>query len=515
MKTAVLSLAAVILLCATALAASKPRDLLAHGGDKQFWIARVIPASANDPFESTNIFYREDFGGPWTPLRNISSRVMSLASHAGEMLVVLKDGQWMIGDEEDIRLGPPPPNDGKMIAIASEQATVWAVVTDEGPTTRTSTSPAATTLAAPIPAITVPVHRRFVYQFQNGQWINPKPLPAELTDQNFDSLSMAVVNDLPVLAWLGSGRKIEISRMNAGGTWKSPVEVAPPAGSQDFKLLSAEGHAVLWTSAPSNAPPNAMGGQLHEEDDFSRVITLPLTPPLPPAGQLQTFALFKERWRWIDNPDKEFYEQDYEMDGKVAPDYVPGSPDDQTEEKIPLAPYVGGAAVVVVIAAIAAISQRRTRGIPPPVPKDLILDRVAPLGVRSAAAIIDLIPTLATLWAFPHSFYEKPTQQDIINFEAVALVGLAAYVAHTLVSELICQQSVGKMVFGLRVAGSFGGKPSIMGIIVRNLLRPADLFPLVSFTAIILSPRWQRVGDLIGRTIVITDEPQEPEDEKG
>ena len=51
---------------------------------------------------------------------------------------MLKDGQWMIANETDIRLGPPPPNLGKMIAIASEGSTVWGVVTDQGPTTRLS-----------------------------------------------------------------------------------------------------------------------------------------------------------------------------------------------------------------------------------------------------------------------------------------------------------------------------------------------------------------------------------------
>ena len=197
------------------------------------------------------------------------------------------------------------------------------------------------------------------------------------------------------------------------------------------------------------------------------------------------------------------------MDGKPAPEYTSGSADN--EEEVPLAPFAGGAATVVLIAGAAAVAQRRSRGIPAPVPADQVLDRIAPLGVRSAAAIIDLVPTLATLGAIPHSASTSPTPQDVQNFGVIAMVGLAAYVAHTLLAELICGQSVGKMMFGLRVAGSFGGKPSILGIIARNLLRVADIFPLVSIVAVILSPRWQRVGDLIGRTVVITDEPSEPQ----
>ena len=235
---------------------------------------------------------------------------------------------------------------------------------------------------------------------------------------------------------------------------------------------------------------------------------------MPPPGQPQTIALFKERWRWLTSTENEFYEQAYEMDGKVAPDFVPatgGGAEDEGGPQFPLAPFVAVAGTVVLIAGVAAVMQRRNRGIPPAVPPEQVLDRIAPLGVRTAAALIDLVPALAAPWAIPRPLSVRPTPEDMTSFGIIALVGLAAYVGHTLVSELICGQTVGKMMFGLRVAGSFGGKPPVMGIIARNLLRVADLCPVVSLTAVILSPRWQRVGDLIGRTVVIVDE-EEPKD---
>src|SRR5208282_1398422 len=106
MRTAALSLLAWLALgacCLPARAATtalKARDLLAQGGEDHFWIAQVVSSSPASPFESTNLAYREDFGGPWTALeQSISSRVVSLASQEGELLLVLEDGQWMIADE--------------------------------------------------------------------------------------------------------------------------------------------------------------------------------------------------------------------------------------------------------------------------------------------------------------------------------------------------------------------------------------------------------------------------------
>ena len=258
MRRAALSVAAILLFCVPVWAAGPSRDLLAHGGDEQFWIARVVPKGPGNPFESTNLMYRENFGGPWTPLEGLSSRVVSMASSQGEALLVLKDGQWMIANETDIRLGPPPPNLGKMIAIASEGSTVWGVVTDQGPTTRLSDG-AATRVAATEEGITTPVLRWFVYQFSQGQWINPKKMPVK-EGGDFDSLSMAVVNGLPVIAWRGTGGKILISRMEADGTWHDPIVFTPPAESGDFKLLERRGAGGFVDERADPCSPERVGG---------------------------------------------------------------------------------------------------------------------------------------------------------------------------------------------------------------------------------------------------------------
>ena len=404
MKTAALRcLALLAALCClpapAAQAAAIPRDLLAHGGEDHFWIARVVSGAPATSFESTNLLYRENFGGPWTQLQSISSRVVSLASQQGELLLALQDGQWMIADDTDIRLGPPPPFDGKILALADEQKVVWAVVSDQGPTTRSATEPS--TQPAPVgPSISAPIHRWLIYRFGAGVWVTPQKLP-KIDDADFDNLSLAVLNQLPVIAWKRGDGFILITRMNADGSWTTPIAVQSPSGSQDFKLLNAQGNLVLWTSSPPNAPQDSMGGQLHEGDDFSKTISLAVIGTPPPPAMPQTMAFFEERWRWLTATPTEFYEQDYELDGRTAPDYVPGS--GEAEPSIPLLPYAGGASLVVIIAGAAAIAQRRSGAAPPPISSAEIMDHIAPMRIRLAAAMIDLVPALAALGAIPRS----------------------------------------------------------------------------------------------------------------
>jgi uncharacterized RDD family membrane protein YckC len=69
-------------------------------------------------------------------------------------------------------------------------------------------------------------------------------------------------------------------------------------------------------------------------------------------------------------------------------------------------------------------------------------------------------------------------------------------------------QTVGKKVMNLRVVDAEGLKLQPAQIIVRNLLRAVDslpLFYLVGGTALVLSKRAQRLGDLAANTIVIRE----------
>jgi len=68
--------------------------------------------------------------------------------------------------------------------------------------------------------------------------------------------------------------------------------------------------------------------------------------------------------------------------------------------------------------------------------------------------------------------------------------------------------TVGKRIVGLRVTELGGSRLSFRGALVRNLLRLVDcnLYGMILGIALILkTKRRQRLGDLLGRTMVIQD----------
>lgn len=67
-------------------------------------------------------------------------------------------------------------------------------------------------------------------------------------------------------------------------------------------------------------------------------------------------------------------------------------------------------------------------------------------------------------------------------------------------------QTVGKRLFRIRVVDELGLKLRFSQILLRNLLRVLDAFPflyLVGGTALFLSRKYQRLGDLVAGTVVI------------
>jgi uncharacterized RDD family membrane protein YckC len=221
--------------------------------------------------------------------------------------------------------------------------------------------------------------------------------------------------------------------------------------------------------------------------------------------------------RWIAYASDQQIEQDFSLDdfpksfpptGKMSP--VPSL----KPPVIPMMPWIAGDGIMVLLAALAAVRQRKLAESEPAVKRDDAKPRLAPLGVRFVAGLVDLAPILAVVALVQPANGANPLLGMGKSLGELLWLSLAAYVLHTLAAELICGQSIGKMVFGLRVVDLKGNAPSAGAIVLRNLLRVADVTLGLPLLIVFLTPLRQRVGDLVAGTVVISREGEEEEEEQ-
>ncbi len=133
---------------------------------------------------------------------------------------------------------------------------------------------------------------------------------------------------------------------------------------------------------------------------------------------------------------------------------------------------------------------------------------IAGLGIRALAAIVDLA-IMALLWtAIAVAIGGAKLYRPDFSLEIVtSLFGLIAVCIYFFASEAMWSATPAKLLIGLRVVGEEDGQPiDWVTSMLRNLLRPVDWFPTLYFVGFLLavnSPKNQRLGDRIARTVVI------------
>ncbi|MGQ9504834.1 MAG: RDD family protein [Thermogutta sp.] len=102
-----------------------------------------------------------------------------------------------------------------------------------------------------------------------------------------------------------------------------------------------------------------------------------------------------------------------------------------------------------------------------------------------------------------------PVLEDVFEFFFFISIFLIFWLYGGILEAVWNGRTLGKWVFGLRVVTVEGLPITPFQALMRNLLRAADLQPFftgwVGLLAMLLSPRFQRVGDLACKTMVIID----------
>ncbi|HET7602389.1 MAG TPA: stage II sporulation protein M [Gemmatimonadales bacterium] len=141
---------------------------------------------------------------------------------------------------------------------------------------------------------------------------------------------------------------------------------------------------------------------------------------------------------------------------------------------------------------------------------------IAGIGSRAAAALVDQAIVIALIVAMVLVFRFTGLAQTLLGpLTGAFLLGgaFAIWYGYFIFFEAFRHgQTPGKRWLGLRVVSDSGHAISRSGAVVRNLLRIADFLPppyLGGGLLVALHPRGRRLGDIVGGTIVVRDQPTE------
>ncbi len=443
----------------------------------------------------TVIRFRPTTSEGWAEVARLPGRATSIAVRGTQLAVLQESGDWSLLWPEGSALGPSLANKGRILALAGDGDTLWAIALVSGPLP--STQPATTSSTAPAVekevATTQPAAKTVLLRLSPAGWttLGPIDIPADAV------VEMAVSRNRVYTAVKRSGQPTQVYE----GT--SPmVSVKNPFATR-FALLSAEdGSILLWTSKDSDAgqlirlTTGLTGGMLANPTGL--VGAAPRTVEIS-TGRLRLFFL-----QVIDGKSA-VMEQKYDLKTLAKIDapsaLVFPSPRGEAKYQNILSAVVLAA---MVFAMIASFQHRRSlrellEKANHPIP--------APLGARLIAGAIDLLPMLAAMFAIyltiPLDADPTIAAQDP-RIEAITGVGIIVYLLHTTLIEAIFGRTVGKMLMGLKVV-DFEGKPASVGArVARNLLRIIELMIPPMAGLMIVSPLRQRAGDIAAGTLVVS-----------
>jgi uncharacterized RDD family membrane protein YckC len=136
---------------------------------------------------------------------------------------------------------------------------------------------------------------------------------------------------------------------------------------------------------------------------------------------------------------------------------------------------------------------------------------------RLAALLIDALPPAAACMAIfgianPVDLFSRHWIGAAMEFDqslpGLAFIGL--YVAHTTLTELFTAATLGKLLTGCRVVNLTGGPPHLWQVLARNLFKFVEFYAPILMILPLLSTHYQRLGDLVASTVVVTRSPAPP-----
>jgi uncharacterized RDD family membrane protein YckC len=501
-------------LAQTRPAAPSPRVLMV-GSTDNYWLATVIPPADKDGKTQSVLYHRTQGEEKFNVIARMEVGISGLARWSSSAVILLDDGQWLpIG--AGAGSGAPLPAGGRMLAIGSDGKTLWAVGSVKGgmeaalaaarPATqnsaKASTSP-TTALAASVapsthpsatttmPATTAASNGAAVILFRlNGvRWEPLYTLPENL--QNAAPLSMGAGATWVALAGHPAGQEPVV------------LYVDLTNGAQhSYPFSDATSVQMLHSAQPEFWVRRQQGpGSLMRLENGVPVEIAAIDPAVIPPGKDATMDHAMGFLRVL-SIGEQVVEQRLYDDGQPKDHAQPISSRPPPDEVPVWTNYVEGSVLLLLTIAILfsyrhrdAVRLSLTRPDRP---------RPARIWIRLSAAAVDAMPVF--IGSAVAIVRLKPGEINSPNIAMTIpfLVGVAVYLLHTTISELIYRKTIGKWIFSLGIVTILGERPKAGAILIRNLLRLIDLvIVIVPILMVLLSPLRQRAGDAAAGTIVI------------
>jgi uncharacterized RDD family membrane protein YckC len=488
----------VVQLLATSVSQAA-NNVVAHASEDTLWISQIVPdTSTKPPGEKSALRYRalNVADQSWHELPLLpGQRIVQLAHRGQTSACLLSSGEWLMVWPEGNSVGPALPNRAKMLAIASSGNgdTIYAIAAATKQSNPETTEPSSTEPSKSTTEPALDAQKPTLYMFQGSQWKALANAPDTLA-QAPGEISLAVIDRQPILAQKDSDGGIHVYAFDDDRKWVDRGSVALPAGATAFKLLSGTQRLTLWIGDASSGGWIYFGGE-----KWSAPIKLELSRPVNVEGSNLVAAAGAIRLFVADDKAK-LYEQRYDTNGARTGDLA------QLEPAQPLMPqmYEGWPTLALLIGlAFLMLSSARRRSAEEGEDEDADQIVIASAGQRLLAGLIDGVPLILST-VYITSNYQLTQDTTSLAFSLPIVISIAVYLLHTTVCELLSGRTIGKVIVGLQVVAA-DGKPARVGqILVRNLLRVVDIFPLLPLGfLIVVSPMKQRVGDLLAGTIVI------------
>ena len=370
----------------------------------------------------------------------------------------------------------------------------------------TATGAATTTATTPVSATsnttsnTTSNNRAglILYHFNKTGWEAVAPLPEGINTLSPDDLSVAVNGSIVTVA-AGGFEGIRVWAREAN-QWTEGRTIRSGHLPQNFRVLECGAPPLVWLSADNEQWLARNGTDQQLPADGAS------------ASAPRSAACVAEAVRVFSETDGKLSEQAYTLDAKPVGNRaqltidtsVPGNDAES---------WISTGLTVLVTALLVNSAWRRE----PVTPEVLQAANavLAPHGLRLLAGAIDMLPlliasTIGAAMVGRNTAFADMTQRQMVPF----YIGIALYIFHTALGEILAGRSLGKWVTGLRVMSVDGTSLNAPAVLIRNVLRLIDVMLMwIPLVLILFSPMRQRLGDVAARTIVVKNAPAQKKEE--